>query len=420
MEKGIFQLDSNLITNSESDQLTTASANIEIDGLTALHQTPFYLAELDFADHPGKKNNSLNRAQHDTSKPSSQQSPNTKEYLQLEKPSSKILPKDYLRSTSLETLLSQNEDLMARLKVTVRRLTLLENQNEELKQSYEEVSRSYQALSDQLLIWKEKENQWKGRTQSLEAELTTFKTRFPEYQQMEEKLHRFERYQEKVKTQIKPYIQQLKEYAESLHEQIRDLNSEILDRDTKIQDLQRQNQFLTENFEVFKLNFENQQSRIIEEFEKERIHLLNEIKLLQEQNTLLSDRADRLDKSLERQDELENLVIALRRSKEEISIKYEIETCEIRSQLSQSKNQNIENTLKVEDLKNHIEQLERQLAEAQLRTTSNDEQLASIRYLWKQKSEEVEHLKLSLQSLEKINLDLSQSLRDLRTNPAQC
>jgi hypothetical protein len=43
-----------------------------------------------------------------------------------------------------------------------------------------------------------------------------------------------------------------------------------------------------------------------------------------------------------------------------------------------------------------------------------EEQLTSLRYMWTSKCEETEKLKISLQSLEKINLDLSQKLNESR------
>lgn len=415
MEKEFFQSNRTVAESNEPVRLNNSN---EMDGLTPLHQTPFYLAQLDFSDNPNKaKPSHLNENKNNKISIDNNTKNQNLDILLNHQP--KTWTNEIAKSTSLETIISQNDDLMARLKVTLRRLTVLENENEELKQEHQQTTRSYQALSDQILIWKEKEKQWKGRCQSLEQELTLLKQRFPELEKMEEKLHRFERYQEKVKTQIKPYIQQLKNYAESLHEQIKELNTEVESKDFKIQDLSRQNIFLSENFEVFKINFESQQARIIEEFEKEREYLLNEIKSALEQNTKLSEKADRLDKSLAKQDELENLVISLRRSKEEAQLKFDIELNELRSQISAIKMQNIESTIKIEDLSKEKESLEKQLMEAQLKSSSNDEQLVSIRYLWKQKSEEVEHLKMSLQSLEKINLDLSQSLRQLRTTPAQ-
>lgn len=45
----------------------------------------------------------------------------------------------HLKSSSLESLISQNEDLMARLKVTLRRLSLLEIENEKIVKDNQQI-----------------------------------------------------------------------------------------------------------------------------------------------------------------------------------------------------------------------------------------------------------------------------------------
>ena len=67
------------------------------------------------------------------------------------------LPKEILKSSSVENLISQNEDLMTRLKVALRRLALFENENQKLSDEAQRARLSQTAVADQVLIYKEKE-----------------------------------------------------------------------------------------------------------------------------------------------------------------------------------------------------------------------------------------------------------------------
>jgi hypothetical protein len=121
-----------------------------------------------------------------------------------------------------------------------------------------------------------------------------------------------------------------------------------------------------------------------------------------------------LDRTLERQDELENSVIALRRKKEEqekelseLGAKYRTQTSELRQNLT-------EREFEVADLKTSLESWKTLAQASESRKNELEEQLTSLRYMWTSKCEETEKLKVSLQSLEKINLDLSQKLNESR------
>jgi len=56
---------------------------------------------------------------------------------------------------------------------------------------------------------------------------------------MEEAIARFKRYQDRVKSHIKPYIQQLKGFTQSLHDEIVKLHQESAKKDHEIEAMQR-------------------------------------------------------------------------------------------------------------------------------------------------------------------------------------
>lgn len=318
------------------------------------------------------------------------------------------------KSASVQTLFAQNEDLMARLKVTIQRLNSTEEENQTLNEEFNDLRKSFSALSDQMLVWKEKERIWKEKNSHLESEVNAFNKRFPDYKNMEARIERYQRYQEKVKNQIKPYVQQLKGYAQSLHEQILGLNREIEFKESNISDLKHQIMAVKEKLEMQIQFYEINQNDLVSNFEKERSSLLAEIRSLNESNQALEMKAQKLDRSLERQDELENLVVALRRSKEEFqsSVETELETTKMLS--SEQKASLQEKDLMIEDLKKNLESLKDKMSMTENKKDELQEQLTSLRYMWTSKSEENEKLKISMASLEKINLELSNKLNNLR------
>ncbi len=66
------------------------------------------------------------------------------------------LPAEVMRSEALEALIQQNDDLMARLSVSLRRISGLEDTLNSSKQSNEKIKFQYESLKDQVMILQQK------------------------------------------------------------------------------------------------------------------------------------------------------------------------------------------------------------------------------------------------------------------------
>ncbi len=330
------------------------------------------------------------------------------------------LPKDVRNSSTVDSLINQNEDLMARLSVTMRRMQAIEDENKSLIQNLGEQKRSNSVLSDQLLIRKEKEKVWKRRTDQAGAELQVFQERFPDYQKMESQIDRLKRYQERVKSTIKPYLQQLKDYAQSLHGEIQALNSDLAAKESRMFSLENQLTGLKEEKEQMARHYEINQNDLVSHFESDKGKMSSEIKALLESNQALQERTQVLDRTLERQDELENLVISLKRNKEEFQSSVQTELEALRSHNRELKLSLTKLELSSQDLLGQKENLQNQIATHLARRDELEEQMTSLRFLWSNKSEENEKLKASLEALEQLNLDLSSKLNELRRIQTEC
>ncbi|MFN7729108.1 MAG: hypothetical protein ACK5P7_08135 [Bdellovibrio sp.] len=321
-------------------------------------------------------------------------------------------------SSTVEALLSQNEDLMARLKVTLRRLTALEAENDSLKQNDHQVRTENASLCDQLLIWKEKENYWQQKNSKFEGELNMIRSRFPELEQMEEKIERYKKYHEKIRHQVKPYIQQLKAYAQNLTLEIRKLTDEIEAKEGKRLQIERRVRELRQEMDDQFKRQDLQTRELVALFENEKSQLQLELSELRKINVILEGKADQLENALMRQDELENVIIALRRAQDESKQSYSASLLEKELEGEAAKRDLLEERYKNMSLNTKLQAIQQESERQKHRADQLQEQLSSLRFLWTNKCEETEKLQLTLQSLEKLNQELSSKLNQLRKGEA--
>lgn len=328
-------------------------------------------------------------------------------------------------TSSFNALLSQNEDLAARLRVTLKRLSHIEAQNKFLSEDHETHKNQLLLLNDQLLIWQEKEKIWQEKEKTFEDklsekmreyefELSILRQKTEKLIGLEENLERYRKYHEKIKTSVKPYIQNLKSYAESLFQQSQNLNSLLLEKEAELDNIRRQLDESKENSNKTNRSFELEKNQLILLFEEQRAELRSQIGMLQEENETLKEKTRIFDRSLERQDELENLIVALRRAKDDADQLQQTELKKIKDQMNSEAQEKALLLIKLSDFEKENSTLRQNQNHLEKTNTELNEQLASLRYLWSQKSQENEKLTQSAQALERINLELSQKLKALR------
>lgn len=322
-------------------------------------------------------------------------------------PAAPQIPIELLKSATVQSLISQNEDLSARLNVAIKRQMLLENENEILKTSSQGLQTQFAAFSDQILIWKEKEKFWKSKYEQLEQNYSQLKGRFPELEEMEHSIGRYRRYHEKVKVQIKPFIQQLKTYAENLGSEIRMLNKEIELREVREQ--QRETEFLgkIENLEKALHAEREKQFIIVQGYEKAREAMVEKVEGYSQLHLDLEQSLQENKRLKELEDELKNALIVNQRGTESEIQSLNAQLAEMRSAwirvsslLEQQQQESLENSQQLNEKSKLLEQARRQMNELQA-------QLDTQRLLWGQQSHTLEALRASNFALERINRELS-------------
>tara|TARA_B110001454_G_scaffold219203_1_gene252185 strand:- start:112631 stop:113731 length:1101 start_codon:yes stop_codon:yes gene_type:complete len=317
-------------------------------------------------------------------------------------------------SLSLETLLSIQDQNNEKLKVTLRRLSIYENEIQDLKKKIEEHAHEKSVLGDQIYVLREKD---KASRLSI-SELTEINevldvknamlTEKTQAQFVE--ISRLQRYQEKIKTQVKPYFSQLKDYSKSLEAQHKRVVEQLAQKELALRELRTQMNELIKNYQA-QIDSDNLKiSKITESFESEVQQLKNEISEIQAKlefsEKVAAENKDYYNKFLDSENqriELERLV-----ENKQAEIAQMLES--FKSAELELKKSNYKHESENKDLKITLNMLNKENQDLAQKNLDLEQQLESMKFLWNQKNKETDKLKSALDSLENINLELSKQL----------
>lgn len=322
-------------------------------------------------------------------------------------------------SITIENLISQNEDLMARLKVSMRRLSLLENENQKLLEELNKIRQSENARTDQFLLLKEKDKVWKQKYDDLE---TKYKVQFESLMAFQKKLQaasseiaRHTKYHERIKNQVKPYISQLKEFSKAQEVKLKELDRSLSSKDAQIRDLRHQIIEVTKNSRFQVETTEKKTHEMVQFYEDQLISLKTEVANLKKVQEELELKSTRLNSALERQDSLENEVVTLRRSKEDLKDRLNCELEKQRDRINELVKQNQKLGVEHADLQIRVVEDQSKVSQLEKENFQLKEQMESLRFMWAQKNDEHEKLKSAATALERLNMELSQRLNEARS-----
>lgn len=328
------------------------------------------------------------------------------------------IPKEILKSSTMENLMSQNDDLMARLKVSIRRLAIVENENLKIQEESRKIKSEFSTITDKMLILQEKENSWKKELQKAgqEKDHAIEKAKHIEHTsiQLKAEVERYKKYHDRIKQQVKPYINHLKEFARGLEANVAQLEGELHVHVGITADLRAQ---LVEMSETYRSQSEVQERKIQDmvqfyesHFEKQDIEL-KDLRLKKEELEL---QATKLNKTLSRLDLAENELIQIKRKKEDLKERLDKEIRQLNGRLQELTKTTSYQEIELTDLKQRAVEDEHLIKSQNKKIEDLTQQLEGLRYMWNAKNEENEKLRASLDALEKLNLSLSSKLNDWR------
>ncbi len=337
------------------------------------------------------------------------------------------VPSELLRSSTIESLISQNEDLMARLKVTLRRLSMLEGENQKLTAESLNQKQNANQATDRLLVMKEKDNVWKAKIDDLENAKQTIQEKYLNlhhlYQSTKNQADRLTKYHERIRVHVKPFVQDLKKYSKSLELRQEELKSSLDKKEGQLSAFRQQVMELTKNskFQIEELEKKNWQ--VTEHFEIMNQQLVLESDQVKALNTSLLDKVGRLQIFKERADQLENENIELRRHLEAAQERHQQNLQEIQSQFQTQTSEVARLKIEHQDAKDRLMEEFEQRKNLEKQVFDLRHQLDSLRFMWSAKNDETEKLRMAQGALEKLNVDLSSKLHEIRSTedsiPAQ-
>jgi chromosome segregation ATPase len=316
-------------------------------------------------------------------------------------------PAEALRSSAIDSLISQNADLMARLGVTLKKSTILENKIGDLEKENFHLRHRYDSVKDQNLVIQEKERLLNERSAQIANETSILRNRlnslersyadiYTQAQAFERQIRRLLNYRLRIRT----VAQNLRQKANSLY---RLLSQE-----------QGQSKSLAGAFDLA----ESELRRIQQETAETQLQLINkyevEISGFKSELELLRRRASDRDMLYESKIRIENQLVFEERQ----SRLYREET---QLEIQSTREMNADLRMQVKTQLIDIERNDRELTavKEQLKTFETNahgqtEQVESLQLLWREKQNEAERLEEKNRSLQKLNQQLSISINQQR------
>lgn len=331
------------------------------------------------------------------------------------------LPPHLMRSATIDSLIRQNEDLMVRLKIQIRRNADLEEQVQNFKDNSSEVFYEIDQLKDELLIYKEKDRLYSHRNQSADEKIKslTSKIQFLETQygelystarerqqrlaEGERQLKRYQKYRNsvrKVARELRTQVASLTELYTQEKATSKELQIKLGEAADRIQYLNRQNK---EDQDHLVQSYESQFNAVKEELNQalEQIESLKKVSIhlesLKDEKIEWNNEKLRLERQMESDREAAGKQI---RELQEALMSYR--------QDSKAKAVQIHNL--ESDIATSNQSLEALNSEKQALT----EQVESLQCLWRDNQNQIEKKEGQIESLQKLNQQLSQQINSLR------
>lgn len=333
------------------------------------------------------------------------------------------LPKEILRSSTIESLIEQNDDLMSRLSVSLRKAARFESLVQEAAEREFELQSTVESLRDQLLVFRQKETLFDDRTGDLQDRIETLQdqlafqtyaleqkdTLFDDVQSenalLLTRLHRLQRYRRAMRALLPTYKTQQRE-------NLRTLSAE-----------NEKFQILYEREQEMKRALQMRMDDILAHLQTSRLGFEKRIQELETRATALSEEnIDLLDKVQDHRKleetiiDHENKILAQERAFLEKQSEFEGEIVGLQRELGQTRQDCKNKILEIENQAAEITDKKRELENLKTELSRSSEQVEALQSLWSDSQNKLERYEAQIHSLQKLNQHLSIELQALRQN----
>jgi chromosome segregation ATPase len=312
-------------------------------------------------------------------------------------------PQPMRKSLSLESLIQQNEDLQARLRVALRTLAEFEQQNEALAAKASELQSFRDSYEQELEVKEERAKILSEKITMLEADLALYEKDREKLAKQEKLIRNLLAYRSKIQSEVKPYIIELKSLADRLSDSESQLKLAIRVKE-------RENERLNSKLERLETFYKSKLAKQ----EAEKVELMQQIELSLKIADELEKSNSELVAAREQIDQLKNQLIFLERILEEERQKHSQGWEEYSSQSRALKIRISELEVENRDLLSEKSRLEKVVNSREDELLRTQEQLDTTRNLWTEQNKELEKCRQQLKALEKLNSELTSRLNQAR------
>ncbi len=337
-------------------------------------------------------------------------------------PNLSSLPAHILHSGTVETLIGQNEDLMARLKVNIRRNSILEQQIMEqdrlharLKHEHASLVAQYQILEEKSAMIREKSLSFDLQTEELREMIALMQARVDSAEERSQELRAgliFEKtYRRRIRSWVRPYIDEMKAELVESHTRATFLDRQLSTREAVIGDLRdrletseklKQKQTVANNYD---------QAILIENYESRVKQAETEMSKARAESLLFREKASRLDDAVSSQANAENKIVSLERKNRDMERTLTEELKSIQSQLGEFRVEAKELAAEVMTAASERDRAKTSEVEAIGELQRARDQFESLQAVWVEAQKKFEASRLQQDALNKLNQELSRQLK---------
>ncbi len=323
-----------------------------------------------------------------------------------EPPDLSKVPLSVIHSATVETLISQTEDLSARLKVQIRRNAVLERRALELEEKTKDIEKQMFTMQEQLEVFKEKDATHSDKVRDLQTSLDNYKKEL-----------------ELLEVRYSELTNLSKRREDDAANTAKDLKAQITELE-KLLPLENENFKLTEErnylkgkleeLVVYLQKKEEEAKELRHQIAQQREGLTSQDQLIQ----TLKQQVEYNHKAAEAKAELENMLIHKDREHQAATANIMNETMGLRQELKNhqmmSKGLHSEKT----QLEAQLKSCEETITGLSKDNSELERQIENLQNLWYKLQAEYEKEKTKTAALTKLNRELSVELQRSKSSPS--
>jgi len=342
------------------------------------------------------------------------------------------LPSHILRSGAVETLIQQNEDLMSRLTVALRRNSQMEGSTQDVEKINKILTHKLDVLEDKIQILKQKDQLVTQKYSKIDTEIDKYKekirlleTQFAEvYSTAKERqvlwlgkieifstrLRRFVKYRAKIQA----VSERIRSQFLHLQEECSRLQNELDVEKVRTQDLKSNLGRTTEYIQIQARDFDTNTKNLVKSYESRVEESAREIQILQTKNAELLKQTFDLERAHSQVIELENTNIRLQRTYEELKSQNDQEVSALQREVADLRLKYKSQILENENLNREMADTKTSMKMTKDENKRMEDQVETLQVLWKDSQSQIEKLTEKVQNLQKLNQQLSQTVNQYR------